>query len=307
MEFFRTQTNFRFMSVARPLMMASLLLALAAIALVTFRGMNFGLDFTGGTLVEFEFAEAPDLTEVRGRLANGGFGDAVVQNLGSVREVMVRVPGKADVGSAELSERIKTLLPEAAVRRVETVGPQVGAELAEQALLALTLSLVGVWIYVLFRFEWRLATAAIVATLHDVVWTAGLVSLLGLPFDVTSVAGLLTVVGYSVNDTIVVFDRMRETFRKQRRMSPPEVVDLSLNATLSRTIMTAGTTLLTVVALLVFGGEALYTFAFIMAIGIVVGTFSSIFIAAPVALLLGVQKVHLMPVAKEGASAEGRP
>lgn len=307
MEFFSKQTRFRFMAVARPFLVVSLLLCIAAVALIGTRGMNFGLDFTGGTLVEFEFEAQPDLSELRARLAAGGFDDAVVQNFGSAREVMVRVPVQPDTGSAELSETVKALLSEAEARRVETVGPQLGDELFEKALLALILSMVGVWIYVLFRFEWRLATAAIVATLHDLLITAGLVCLLGLSFDVTAVAGLLTVIGYSVNDTIVVFDRVRESFRKQRRMSPPEVVDVAINATLSRTIMTSVTTLLTVAALVIFGGEVLHTFALIMAIGILVGTYSSVFVAAPVALLLGVQKTHLMPVVKEGATPDGAP
>lgn len=307
MEFFRKQTSFAFMAVAKPFMLASLLLSLAAVALVPTKGLNYALDFTGGTLIELEFPAAVDLEDVRARLAAGGHADAVAQNFGSSREVMVRVPPRGELSSAALSAEVTALLPEATARRVEFVGPQVGDELAEQSALALTLSLIGVWIYVLFRFEWRLATAAIVATLHDLTMTAGLVALLGLSFDVTAVAGLLTVVGYSVNDTIVVFDRVRENFRKQRKMTPAEVVDLAVNATLSRTFMTSFTTLLTVVALIVFGGEVLRTFAVIMAMGIVVGTYSSVFIAAPLALMLGVQKTHLMPVAKEGAGVEGRP
>lgn len=307
MEFFKKQPTIPFMKISIPFMLVSLTLSLISVALVIWNGMNYALDFTGGTMLEFSFEKPVELDSVRLQLTSGGYPDAVAQNFGSAHEIIIRVPPRSGQSSAQMSEDIKRLLPDGTANRVEFVGPQVGAELGEQSALALTLSMIGVWLYVLVRFEWRLATAAIVATLHDLTMTAGFVSITHLSFDVTSVAGLLTVVGFSVNDTVVIYDRIRETFRKQRRMTPSEVIDYSVNSTLSRTLMTSLTVMITVLALLFFGGPAMHTFAVIMVVGIFVGTYSSIYIASPVALMLGVQKSHLMPVPKEGAGLESRP
>lgn len=307
MEFFSSKTKIDFMRMRKWGYAASVVMILTAIALVAGRGLNLGLDFTGGTLIEVAYTEAPDLDAVRATLGAAGYGDAVVQNFGSAREVMIRIPPREALSSAELSTQVFAELDGAEMRRVEFVGPQIGDELAEDAGLAGIYALLGILVYVLLRFDYRLSLAAVAATVHDAIITVGVVAVLDLTFDVTAVAGILAVIGYSINDTIVVFDRLREAFRKYRKLTPAEVVNVAVNETLSRTIMTAVTTGLTVLALLVFGGEVMKSFATILLIGIVVGVFSTIFVAAPFALALGLRKEHLMPVAKEGAEAESRP
>lgn len=306
MEFFKKKPNIDFMGLRYWAYGITALLILASFVSIAVRGVNWGLDFTGGTLVELHYEEPADLDAIRARLASSGFPEAVAQNFGSVRDVLIRLAPREGVSNAEMSDQVLKLLAGAEMRRVEFVGPQVGAELADRAFVALLSAFGAVLLYVMARFESRLALAAIVASMHDAIITAGLLSISGLSFDVTAVAGLLTVVGYSLNDTIVVFDRIRETFRKSRKLTSSQVVNLSINETLSRTIMTSLCAFITVFALLIWGGETIRTFSFTLATGVVVGTFSSIYVAAPIAIALGVNRALLMPVAREGG-VDDRP
>jgi len=286
---------------------ALLLLAVGALAI---RGMNFGIDFTGGTLIEVGYPEAPRLEEVRGALESGGL-DATVQTFGGAREILIRVPPVESLSDAELSNRVLQRLqeqePGVEMRRVEFVGPQVGDELTEDGGLAMLYALIGVLIYVALRFEFRFAVGSVAALVHDVVIVVGLLALFGIEFDLTVLAALLAVVGYSLNDTIVVFDRIRENFRRMRKGDREEVVNASLNQMLSRTLMTSVTTLLVVLALFFLGGELIHGFAAALLAGVVVGTYSSIYVAASTALALGISKADLQPVEKEGADQDEMP
>jgi preprotein translocase subunit SecF len=241
-----------------------------------------------------------------------GFDAAIVQHVGSAKGVIVRIPPRAGMQSAEISNRVLDALKKdtqasVEMRQVEFVGPQVGEELVEDGGLALIFALFGILVYVALRFELRLAVASVIATVHDLLLTTGLVSALGLQFDLTMLAAILTVAGYSINDTIVVFDRIRENFRKLRRESPLEVMNRSINETLSRTLITGPTSLMVLTALYFLGGDVIDDFALTLIIGVVIGTFSSIYIASPIALLLGVSRTDLMPVKKEGAGIAERP
>ncbi len=274
--------------------------------------MNFGLDFTGGTLIEVGYPSAPDTNEVRENLANAGF-DSVVQTFGAATDIVVRIPpSEMEESSAELSTRVLAALSqgvegEIEMRRVEFVGPQVGEELAEQGILAVIYAMVGVFLYVMFRFQWRFSVGAVAALFHDITISMGIISLVQIEFDLTVVAAILAVVGYSLNDTIVLFDRIRENFPRYRKRQPIEVVNTSINETLSRTLMTSTTTLLVLFALFYFGGEIIHGFAFTLIVGVVVGTYSSIYVASSALLLLGVSKYDLMEVEKEGATIDARP
>ncbi|MFW5910756.1 MAG: protein translocase subunit SecF, partial [Thiohalospira sp.] len=258
---------------------ALLLLAVGALAV---RGLNFGIDFTGGTLIEVGYPEAPQLDEVRTSLEGSGL-DATVQTFGGARDILIRVPPVEELSDAELSnrvlERLREDTPEVEMRRVEFVGPQVGDELTEDGGLALLYALIGVLIYVALRFEFRFAVGSVAALVHDVVIVVGLLALFGVEFDLTVLAALLAIIGYSLNDTIVVFDRIRENFRRMRKGDREEVVNASLNQTLSRTLMTSITTLLVVLALFFLGGELIHGFAAALLAGVVVGTYSSVYVA----------------------------
>lgn len=286
---------------------ALLLLAVGALAV---RGLNFGIDFTGGTLIEVGYPEAPQLQEVRSSLTGSGL-DATVQTFGGAREILIRVPPVEGLSDAELSNRVLQRLregdPGVEMRRVEFVGPQVGDELTEDGGLALLYALIGVLIYVALRFEFRFAVGSVAALVHDVVIVVGLLALFGVEFDLTVLAALLAVIGYSLNDTIVVFDRIRENFRRMRKGEREEVVNASLNQMLSRTLMTSVTTLLVVLALFFLGGELIHGFAAALLAGVVVGTYSSIYVAASTALALGISKADLQPVEKEGADQDEMP
>jgi preprotein translocase subunit SecF len=313
MEFFRINQTIDFMRLRKPMVILSVVLVLASILLLATRGLNFGLDFTGGTLIEVGYENPVDLAGVRETLRQGEFGDAVAQHFGTSRDVLVRLAPRADVSSADLSTRVLRVLQDGAagqkveVRRVEFVGPQVGDQLVEQGGLAMLYALIGIFIYVAFRFEWRFSAGAILATVHDVVLTLGLFSLLQVEFDLTVLAAVLAVIGYSVNDTVVVFDRIRENFRKLRKGTSMDVVNSSLTQTLSRTIMTSGTTLIVVLALFVLGGTLIHAFAIALIFGIVIGTYSSIYVASFAALALGVSRQDLVLPKKEGAEAGGQP
>lgn len=309
MQIFRN-ANYDFLGKRKIAAIFSAVMFVVSIGALMARGLNLGIDFTGGTLIELEYAQAVELSQVRATLGEKGYGDAVVQNIGSTREILVRVPPREGMNSAALSNEIHGALQQVAgdkveLRRVEFVGPQVGDELLENGGLAILYALIGILIYVALRFEYRLAVGAIIATIHDPLLIFGLFALFQWDFDLTVLAAMLAVIGYSLNDTIVVFDRIRENFRKMRKATPMEVVNISINQTLSRTILTSGTTLMVVFSLYIFGGEMIHGFAIAFLIGIGVGTYSSIYVASAAALALGITKQNLMPVKKEGEGEEG--
>lgn len=312
MDFFKTTPKIDFMGKRQVAIGLSVVLFVLSFIAFATRGLNFGIDFTGGTLIEVAYDRVVDLGEVRKQLAAAGFDAAIVQHVGSAKGVIVRIPPHAGMQSAEISNRVLDALKKdtqasVEMRQVEFVGPQVGEELVEDGGLALIFALFGILVYVALRFELRLAVASVIATVHDLLLTTGLVSVLGLQFDLTMLAAILTVAGYSINDTIVVFDRIRENFRKLRRESPLEVMNRSINETLSRTLITGPTSLMVLTALYFLGGDVIDDFALTLIIGVVIGTFSSIYIASPIALLLGVSRTDLMPVKKEGAGIAERP
>ena len=285
------------------------LLAVSVLSLGV-RGLDFGIDFTGGTLIEVGYSEPVNLDPIRAALDDAGFDEAAVLHFGTARDVLVRLAPREELSRAELSSQVLRVLQEkntVTLRRVEFVGPQVGEELTEDGGLAMLIALFGILVYVWLRFEYRFALGAIAALVHDVLITLGFFSVLGLEFDLTVLAAILAVIGYSLNDTIVVFDRVRENFRRVRRGSTEEVMNRSLNQTLSRTLMTSLTTLLVLVALFVFGGELIRGFATALIVGVLIGTYSSIFVASVAALALGVNRTDLLPVKKEGADDPAAP
>ncbi|MCW8906542.1 MAG: protein translocase subunit SecF [Sedimenticola sp.] len=304
--------NINFMGKRKLAMVVSIILLLISLGSVLTRGLSLGIDFTGGTLVEVGYTEAVELAKVRQVLAAEGFGDATVQHFGTSRDVLVRLAPKSELQGAELSDRAFSALKsaeggEATLRRVEFVGPQVGDELTEDGGLAMLYALIGILVYVALRFEYRFALGSVIALIHDVVITVGIFSLFQIEFDLTVLAAVLAVIGYSLNDTIVVYDRIRENFRKMRKGDPVEIINRSLNQTLSRTLKTSLTTLLVLISLFVFGGEIIHGFAFALIIGVIVGTYSSIYVASTSVLMLGISKQDLMPVVKEGAEADAEP
>jgi preprotein translocase subunit SecF len=278
------------------------------------RDLNFGLDFTGGTLIEVSYPTAPEISDVRSNLAEAGMNDAVVQTFGAASDIVVRIPLGAEDGEseAEISTVVLAALQQGVegdvvMRRVEFVGPQVGDELKEQGILAVVYALIGIFLYVMLRFQWRFSVGAVTALVHDIIITMGVLAVLQVEFDLTVVAALLAVIGYSLNDTIVLFDRIRENFPRLRKASPLEVVNTSVNETLSRTLMTSMTTLLVLIALFIFGGEIIHAFAFTLIVGVLVGTYSSIYVASTTLLELGVSKFDLLAVEKEGAALDQNP
>lgn len=312
MKFLNRKTNIDFMSQRKIALVFSVVLIIVSIASLAVRGLNFGLDFTGGTLIEVGYPSAPDTTEVRDNLTNAGF-ESIVQTFGAATDIVVRIPpSDIEESSAELSTRVLAALGqgvegEIEMRRVEFVGPQVGDELAEQGILAVIYAMVGVFLYVMFRFQWRFSVGAVAALFHDIIISMGIISMVQIEFDLTVVAAILAVVGYSLNDTIVLFDRIRENFPRYRKRQPVEVVNTSINETLSRTLMTSTTTLIVLFALFFFGGEIIHGFAFTLIIGVLVGTYSSIYVASTTLLVMGVSKYDLMEVEKEGAALDVRP
>ena len=281
---------------------SALLLSVSLVSLIT-QKLNFGIDFTGGTLVEVGYQETVELEQVRNVLSATVFSDAVVQYFGSARDILIRVAEVQGKNSADISNEIIKVLKQSGqsveIRRVEFVGPQVGEDLQEDGGLAMIYALIMIFIYIAFRFQRLFSVGAIVALVHDVTITIGFFSVLQLDFDLTVLAALLAVIGYSLNDTIVVFDRIRENFRRMRKVSPVEVINASLNQTLSRTLMTSLTTLLVLSALFFLGGEIIRSFSTALIIGVIIGTYSSIYVASPVTLALGISKQDLMPVEKE--------
>lgn len=309
MKLFKKAPSIDFMRLRKTAMIVSASLLLIGLIALGVRGLNFGIDFTGGTLVEVGYQEAADLNKVRSALGSEGFEDAIVQHFGTSRDVLVRIAPREELSSAELSSRLLGIMQTTSdkpveMRRVEFVGPQIGDELVEKGGLAMLTALGCILVYVWLRFEKRFALGAIAALAHDVIFTIGFFALLGLEFDLTVLAAILAVIGYSLNDTIVVFDRVRENFRIMRKGTPTEVFNASINQTLSRTLVTSMTTLFVLFALFVLGGELIHGFATALMVGVIVGTYSSIYIASASALMLGVTKQDLMPPEKEGEEQE---
>jgi len=289
----------------------SALLVVASIVSLSVNKLNFGLDFTGGTLLEIGFQEPADLNRVRSSLESEGFGDAVVQNYGTQEDILIRLEPRTDVKAEELGSNILEALraefdKTVEMRRIEFVGPNVGDEFIEQGGLAMLTALICILLYIAMRFEWRLAVGAVAALAHDVILTLGLFSFLQLEFDLTVLAALLAVIGYSINDTVVVCDRIRETFRKFAKLTPLQTVNRALTDTLSRTLVTSITTILVLLTLFFLGGPLIHGFATALLFGVVIGTYSSIYIASTVALAFGVSREDLMPpeVEKEGADQD---
>lgn len=299
------RTNIDFMGYRKAWSIFSLIVVILSIVSLATKGLAFGLDFTGGSLIEVEYQQAPQLSEVRGRLENAGFDDVVVQNFGAETSVLVRLSDQFD---DELVTRVVSTLAEGdtpiTLQRAEFVGSQVGEELREQGGLGLLLALIVVLGYVAFRFQFKFGVASVVPLVHDVIVTLGLFSFFQWNFDLTVLAAVLAVIGYSINDTIVVADRIRENFRRLRQETPADVINISINQTLGRTLVTSGTTLLTLLCLYIFGGEMIQNFSLALIIGILVGTYSSIYVAASLLMTMNVTREDMALPVKEGAAKE---
>lgn len=311
MKILKEKTAIDFMGKRMPAFVFSGILLIVSVAAFFTQGLNYGIDFTGGTIVEVAYAEPADLNAIRNVLSGSEFRDSSVQYFGTSTDVLVRIPPREGMNNAEISNQLIYLLKDTGtsveMRRVEFVGPQVGDELKEDGGLAMIYALFGILIYVAIRFQTRFSIGAIAALVHDVLITIGFFAITQINFDLTVLAAILAVIGYSLNDTIVVFDRIRENFHKLRKAEPVEVMNVSINETLSRTIITGLTTLLVLLALFFLGGEIIHAFSLALILGIIVGTYSSIYIASPVTLALGVTKQDLMPVVKEGTTTDDRP
>ena len=295
-----------FMGQRKLAMAFSLLLLLASIGSLVTKQLNWGLDFTGGTLVEVHYSQSADMKAIRSTLGSGGYAGAIVVSFGSDRDVLIRLPqGYSDKQGGELLLKLQEAFDGTVeLRRIEFVGPQVGDELREQGGLAMLLALGLVMLYIAFRFQIKFAVGAVVALVHDVIITLGFFSIMGFEFDLTVLAAILAVIGYSLNDTIVVSDRIRENFRKLRKADSEEIINISLTETLGRTVVTSLTTLLVLAALALFGGEMIHGFAIALIVGVGIGTYSSIYVAASALMMMGVSKEDLMIPIKEGADQE---
>lgn len=312
LEFFNIKRDIPFMSYARVTTFISLVTFIAAVAALGLKGLNLGVDFTGGTVMEVSYSQQADVHKIRDTLTKIGMHDAAVQNFGTARDVMIRLPLKPELSTAKLSDQVFQALQGAdnsvTLKRVEFVGPQVGKELYENGALALLVVCLGIMAYLAMRFEWRFSVAAIVANMHDVVIILGFFAFFQWEFSLTVLAGILAVLGYSVNESVVVFDRVRENFRKMRKATVSEVIDNAITRTMSRTIITHTMTELMVLSMLFFGGEALFYFALALTIGIVFGIYSSVLVASPIVMWLGVSREDfLKPEKKEGEEAEALP
>jgi len=303
MEFFRIKDDIPFMRHALVFNVISIITFLIAVGSLATKGLNLGVDFTGGTVMEVHYAKAPDVDKIREQMGRLGFADASVQNFGTSLDVLIRLPVKAGLSSAKLSELVRDELRKddatAEVRRVEFVGPQVGKELIDNGGLALLFVSLGIVAYLALRFEWKFGLAAIIANLHDVVIILGFFSLFQWEFSLTVLAAVLAILGYSVNESVVVFDRIRENFRKMRKASVTHVIDNAITRTISRTIITHGSTQLMVTSMLVFGGETLHYFALALTIGICFGIYSSVLVASPIVMWLGVSREDLVKPEKK--------
>ncbi len=301
---FKSDHAINFMALRKLAIVFSLFMIVGSAAVVGVSKLNLGLDFTGGTVIEVGFSQEADLKKVRTILGDNGFADAIVQNFGSPRDVLVRLAPRDDIKPETLGSDVLKLLNEKTgqnveMRRIEFVGPKVGDELTEKGGLAMLAALICILIYVAFRFEWRFALGAVVALVHDVFITIGLFAILQLEFDLTVLAAILAVIGYSLNDTIVVSDRIRENFRKLRTGTPAEIINISLTQTMSRTLITSLTTIIVLLALFFKGGALIHGFATALLFGVFIGTYSSVYVASSIALALGITKEDLMPVEVE--------
>jgi len=310
MQLFKGPLNIDFLKLRKVMMVVSLVLITASVGSLAKQFLNLGLDFTGGTLIAVGYKSTAELESIRNDLATAGFDGAIVQYFGSSREITVRLAPIAGMQNEEVGNKVLEALaassPDVKMRRIEFVGPSVGEELTEQGGLAMLVALICIMVYVAIRFEWKFSVGSVAALAHDVIITLGIFSILQLEFDLTVLAALLAVIGYSLNDTIVIFDRIRENFLKMRKGSSADVVNRSLNQTISRTMITSLTTILVLMALYLKGGELIHGFATALLIGVVIGTYSSIYVASTIALALGVSKEDLMPpeVEKEGADQQ---
>lgn len=298
MEFFKIRRDIPFMRHALVFNLVSLITFLAAVFFLFSRGLHLSVEFTGGTLMEVSYAQPADLNSVRGTVATLGLSDVQVQNFGTARDVLIRMPVQKGVSSAQQSDRVMAALkvadPSATMRRTEFVGPQVGDELATDGLKALASVVAGIMIYLAIRFEWKFAVAAIIANLHDVIIILGFFAFFQWEFSLPVLAAVLAVLGYSVNESVVIFDRIRENFRRYRKMNTMQIIDSAITSTISRTIITHGSTQLMVLSMLVFGGATLHYFALALTIGILFGIYSSVFVAAAIAMWLGIQREDLI-------------
>jgi preprotein translocase subunit SecF len=304
MELFKIRKDIPFMKHALVFNVISFVTFALAVFFLFSRGLHLSVEFTGGTLMEVSYSQPADLQKVRGTVATLGFSEVQVQNFGSARDVMIRLPAQKGVSSAQQSEKVLSALkandPDVTLRRTEFVGPQVGDELAEDGLKALAFVVIGIMIYLAIRFEWKFAVSAIIANLHDVIIILGFFAFFQWEFSLAVLAAVLAVLGYSVNESVVIFDRIRENFRRYRKMNTVEIIDNAITSTISRTIITHGSTQIMVLSMLLFGGETLHYFAMALTIGICFGIYSSVFVAAAIAMWLGLQREDLIkPIKKD--------
>ena len=308
MEFFKIRKDIPFMKNALIFNVISLVTFLLAVFFLFSRGLHLSVEFTGGTVMEVSYSQPADLNKVRGVVSGLGYNDVQVQNFGTARDVMIRLPAQKGVSSAQQSETLMSALKaenaEATMRRTEFVGPQVGEELATDGLKALAFVVIGIMLYLAVRFEWKFSVAAIIANLHDVIIILGFFAFFQWEFSLPVLAAVLAVLGYSVNESVVIFDRIRENFRRYRKMNTVQIIDSSITSTISRTIITHGCTQLMVLSMLLFGGATLHYFALALTIGICFGIYSSVFVAAAIAMWLGIQREDLI---KGGAKKDGDP
>jgi preprotein translocase subunit SecF len=310
MEFFKIKKDIPFMKNALVFNAISFLTFFLAVFFLFSRGLHLSVEFTGGTVMEVSYTQPADVNKVRGIVAGLGFSDVQVQNFGSARDVMIRLPAQKGVSSAQQSESVMTALKadtaDATMRRNEFVGPQVGEELATDGLKALAFVVIGIMLYLALRFEWKFAVAAIVANLHDVIIILGFFAYFQWEFSLAVLAAVLAVLGYSVNESVVIFDRIRENFRRFRKLNTVQIIDNAITSTISRTIITHGCTQIMVLSMLLFGGETLHYFAMALTIGICFGIYSSVFVAAAIAMWLGIQREDLIkPVIKKDGDQDG--
>lgn len=311
MEFFHKVSSYPFMRTRRMWYGVSSVAIIASIVMLFWHGLNLGIDFTGGVVLEFGFPQTADVQKVRHALEEEGYGEASVQNFGDARGVMVRLlpHGEQDVNavSRQVTEALRRFEPSVELRRAEVVGPQVGEELTNQGGLAVMFTFILIGIYTWFRFQWKMGVSAVLATLHDPLIILGFFAVTQITFDLSVLAAILAVIGYSLNDTVVVFDRVRENFHSMRKATPEHIMDASINQTLSRTIITSGATLLVVIVLLIEGGETLRGFSWALTIGILVGTYSSIYVAGALALEMKLSAIDLMPPQEKASEVDALP
>jgi len=299
MEFFKKKTEIDFMGLRKWTALLSIILFSCALLSLFTKGLNWGLDFTGGTQIQISYPQPANLIQVREQLNQAGFQEAIVQSYGTSKQALISIAPHANESQQQIKSTLTSVLTGATIERMEYVGPQVGKEMETKGFLAILIALLGTMIYIAIRFEYRFAIGSSVALIHDPVLILGLFSFFHWEFNLTVLAAVLAVIGYSLNDTIVIFDRIRENFRKIRKGTPIEVVNLSINQTLSRTIMTSATTLVVVLALFIYGGNMIHGFALAMMIGIIVGTYSSIYVAGALSVALGLDREDLLPTARE--------